>query len=211
MGLGFGDFMLGNFRTVPSPTDFLNQQAITAAARGMQGPTQHRAYRPGSNSFQSRSRDPGFVSTGEPSRRRFPNTGSSTSTRASVRETTRTESKPGAETKRPSSVSTVPTPPLDSFFDPSLKLVWPMNSPIDGDLGQKRDISDQASLSVLQETRQSQFASLATVTDARQKLLDYGRPALKELRTTSTTPVAESFHQFLLSLYESLAQASAAH
>jgi hypothetical protein len=92
-----------------------------------------------------------------------------------------------------------------------MKLVWPANSPVDGDLGQKRDLSDEASLNVLQESKQAQFASLSTVTDARQKLLDYGRPALKELRTTSTAPVAEAFHQFLLSLYESLAQASAAH
>ena len=56
-GMGFGDGFFLNFRNVPSPTDFLNQRAIQASARGMQGPTQNRAYTAGANSFHSRSRD----------------------------------------------------------------------------------------------------------------------------------------------------------
>jgi len=51
-------------------------------------------------------------------------------------------------------------------------------------------------------------ASLSTVTQARQKLLDYGRPALKEIRQSATPRIADTFHLFLLSLYESLAQAA---
>jgi len=100
---------------------------------------------------------------------------------------------------------------LASFFDASLKLVWPKESPIDGDLKQKRDISDQASLVVLNETKRYQTATLSSVTEARQKLLDYGRPALQKIRSTNTAPIAESFHQFMLSLYESLAQAASPH
>ena len=45
------------------------------------------------------------------------------------------------------------------------------------------------------------------MTEARQKLLDYGRPALKYVRTHETPRVADSFHGFLLMLYDSLAQA----
>jgi hypothetical protein len=98
--------------------------------------------------------------------------------------------------------------PLFSFFDAAQKLVWPSESPITGDLKEKRDISDQASLVVLEETKQHGVASIATVTGARQKLLDYGRPALQEVRASATPRVADTFHLFLLSLYESLAQAA---
>ncbi len=60
---------------------------------------------------------------------------------------------------------------------------------------------------MLKETKQRSAASINTVTEARQKLLDYGRPALRELRETSTPRIADTFHLFLLSLYDSLAQA----
>ena len=46
------------------------------------------------------------------------------------------------------------------------------------------------------------------MTTTRQKLLDYGQPALHFMRTHTTPRVAETFHLFLLSLYESLAQAA---
>ena len=46
------------------------------------------------------------------------------------------------------------------------------------------------------------------MTDARQKLLDYGQPALSDIRSHSTPRVAEAFHLFLLTLYDSLAQAA---
>jgi len=63
-------------------------------------------------------------------------------------------------------------------------------------------------LLALQEKQKSGVASMAAVTDARNKLLDYGRPALQIVRTQETPRVADSFHLFLLSLYESLAQAA---
>jgi hypothetical protein len=89
-----------------------------------------------------------------------------------------------------------------------MKLVWPSESPVDGELGEKRDTSDQASLGVLKETKEHQLASLATVADARQKLLDYGRPALQQIRVVATTRIADIFHEFMLSLYDSLEQAA---
>jgi hypothetical protein len=46
------------------------------------------------------------------------------------------------------------------------------------------------------------------VAEARQKLLDYGRPALHYVKAHETPRVADSFHGFLLSLYDSLAQAA---
>ncbi len=52
------------------------------------------------------------------------------------------------------------------------------------------------------------LARLSTVTDARQKLLDYGRPALQQVREQSTPALADSFHVFLLSLYGNLGAAA---
>ena len=46
------------------------------------------------------------------------------------------------------------------------------------------------------------------VTTARERLLDYGRPALREISANATPRIADSFHIFMLSLYESLAQAA---
>ena len=98
--------------------------------------------------------------------------------------------------------------PLASFFDVAKRLVWPGDAPVTGDLQQKRDISDEGCLAVLGEFQARGHASIATVTDSRQKLLDYGQPALQEIRTTATPRVADAFHLFLLSLYESLTQSA---
>ena len=46
------------------------------------------------------------------------------------------------------------------------------------------------------------------MTFAREKLLVYGQPALQVIRSTTTPRIAENFHNFLLSLYDSLAQAA---
>ena len=91
---------------------------------------------------------------------------------------------------------------------PQNKLAWPSESPTEGELKAKRDESDQACLAVLEETKQHGVAAISSVSDARQKLLDYGRPALQEVRAAATARVADTFHLFLLSLYESLAQAA---
>jgi hypothetical protein len=98
--------------------------------------------------------------------------------------------------------------PLASFFDAAKRLVWPSDAPITGDLKQKRDVSDEGCLAVLGEFQTRGRASIATVTDTRQKLLDYGQPALQEIRLYATPRVADAFHLFLLSLYESLAQSA---
>jgi hypothetical protein len=115
-----------------------------------------------------------------------------------------------AETQ-PQPAASYPQPiiPLASFFDDTGRLGWPGEAPVAGDLQAKRDISDQSSLAVLDEKKQHGIASVASVTGARQKLLDYGRPALQEVRNNNTPRVSDTFHLFLLSLYESLAQAAA--
>jgi hypothetical protein len=98
--------------------------------------------------------------------------------------------------------------PLASFYDANGQFAWPADSPISGDLKEKRASFDQASQVVLDETKKNGVASMASVTDARQKLVDYGRPALSYVRAHETARLADTFHLFMLSLYESLAQAA---
>jgi hypothetical protein len=192
---------IGGFNYVPSPTDFVNQHSLLNAGRATRGPVSNNVYSGNPNSYINRVRDNGFVSHSDV--RRFPPV---------------TRPRRGGSTTRPAeplavaAVAPAPAPrpvlPLASFFDASFKLVWPAEAPVDGDLQGKRDRSDQSSLAVLDETRRYQAAALPTVTEARERLLDYGRPALQHIRSTATPRIADTFHLFLLSLYESLAQAA---
>jgi hypothetical protein len=199
LGVGFG---LG-FRTVPSPTDFLNQHALVNAQRAS-GPTSNNVYAGNPNSYINRVRDDNFTPSYNVARRR-------TSSSAAVsRAPSLGAAAPVAAAAPASAAKPKPAPALASFFDGARHLVWPADAPVDGDLKPKRDVSDQASLAVLDEVVHQGRSTVGSATDARRKLLDYGRPALKEIRETATAGVADSFHSFLLSLYESLRQSAAA-
>jgi hypothetical protein len=190
MGFGWG---MGLMHQVPSPTGFLNQHALIAAGRGPQGPSR-TPYAGNPNAYFNRIRDNGFVPHYDVRRRRAPTYRAESM--ASLGNTNRVEPQPAAATN--------PVVPLGHFFDAGKRFVWPGDSPSNGDLSAKRDASDQAMLAVLEETKQQTTASIASVVDARQKLLDYGRPALQEIRAQATPPVADGFHRFLLSVYDSL-------
>lgn len=193
MGLGAG-WGWGIFGIGPSPsTQFLNENANRRMALGRTSTRSHSAYSGNPNAYFNRVRDNGFVSHYDARRRRAPSYGSgrTTPTANRVRE-------------EPQPASTAAIVPLANFFDASLRLVWPQESPVDGDLKEKRELSDQAVLAVLKEKKQQGAASITSTAEARQKLIDYGRPALKQLRAVATTPIADSFHGFLLSLYDSL-------
>jgi hypothetical protein len=190
-GWGWGIFGVG-----PSPsTQLLNQHALNRAAGGRTSSRSHRAYSGNPNAYFNRVRDNGFVSHYDVQRRRAPSYQSGQSTANRVREETR---------QAPSPSATAANLPLASFFDASMRLVWPRESPVDAELQEKRDLSDRAALAVLTEKQQQGVASITSATEARQKLLDYGRPALRQVRAAATTPIADSFHRFLLSLYDSL-------
>jgi hypothetical protein len=195
LGAGWG---WGIFGVQPSPsTQVLNQHAVNRAAGGVTSSRSHRAYSGNPNAYFNRVRDNGFVSHYDVRRRRAPSyqSGPSTSAANRVREATQSAPSPSA---------TAAIAPLASFFDASLRLVWPQESPVDGELQEKRDLSDHAALAVLKEKQQQDVASITSAAGARQKLLDYGRPALRQLRAAATPPIADSFHRFLLSLYDSL-------
>jgi hypothetical protein len=188
-GWGFG------FHQVPDPTNYIYQNALVAAGRGYQGPTR-TPYAGNSNAYFNHVRDNGFVERynvdrREPSYYRYVPT--------------------SARAAQPSPTAVAPEKPLlplASFYDQQGQIAWPGDSPTAGDLEEKRATFDQASQIVLDESKKSGVASMASVTDARQKLIEYGRPALQYVRGHETARLADTFHLFLLSLYESLAQAT---
>jgi hypothetical protein len=196
-GMGWGWGLLGPQES--AATRFTNEHALSRV--GIVGARQpgrsHSPYTGSSNAYFNRIRDNGFVSHYDVRRRRAPSYQPARS--ASV-------GNSGLDTAR--QTSRPPAPPLLDFFDASLRLVWPQESPIDGDFKEKRDISDQATLDVLKQTKSYGAAAITTATQARQKLVDYGKTALQHLRAAATPPIADSFHRFLLSLYDSLEAAA---
>lgn len=187
----------GGYYTPPS-VDVINRAAIDRIANAQADRTP-AGYVDDSNAYYRKSRDPEFFEKYDIETRRAMEA--------------RVARKPPIQggTSRPApSRSNPPTPlvPIASFFDKSDRLVWPSDSPTTGDLGPKRVASDRASLVVLAETRQQGLASLASVTEARKKLLDYGQPALTYVSEHLTPRVVDTFHLFLLSLYEALQQAA---
>jgi len=194
-GMGWG---WGGFSQVPKPESFINSKALIDAGRDTHIPSRN-VYANNPNSYINHIRDNGFVERYDVARRdpSYYRYASPPSQPLGARPT------PAAMTL----AQQTPRLPLASFYNAENQIVWPADAPVAGDLKEKREIFDQASQAVLSESKKSGVASVATVTDARQKLLDYGRPALHHLRIYETPRVADTFHLFLLSLYESLAQA----
>ncbi len=199
-GFGYGGFM-GGFNYVPSPTNFLNDHAMLNAARAGRPPS-NNVYSGNPNSYVNRVRDNSFVPRYDVRRR--PAGGSQVEMGTSLGQRPAPAPAPVTETAKAAEAVVRSVLPLASFFDGSRKLVWPADSPVDGDLKPKRDVSDQASAAVLKEVEQHGRAPIALAADARLKLLDYGRPALQVIRETSTPRIADAFHAFLRSLYDSL-------
>jgi hypothetical protein len=198
-GFGGGGFGFGfGFNNVPQPGTFINSKALIDAGRNTHIPSRD-VYANNPNSYINHIRDNGFVEhydvyRHDPAYNRYlPPT------------------SPPAGPRTTPTAMTVPQPmpslPLASFYNADGQIVWPADAPSAGDLKDKRSAFDQASQAVLTEAKKTGVASIATVTDARQKLLEYGRPGLQYVRTHETARVADTYHLFLLSLYESLAQA----
>jgi hypothetical protein len=178
----------------------LNQRALIAAQRGLQGPQSHEVYANNPNAYINHVRDNGFVERYDVARRE-------PSVYRRVRRSAASPSSTPTTTSATMMAPPTPTLPLASFYNAESELVWPAEAPTAGDLKAKRAIFDEASKAVFDETKKSGVASIATVTDARKKLIEYGRPGLQYARAHDTPRIADTYHLFLLSLYESLAQA----
>jgi hypothetical protein len=195
-GFGGVGFFGGFGGMVQQPSDFVNQVAL-AQMNHVRGPIQNNVYANNPNAYYNHIRDNGFVDRYYPDRRDPAYYGYA--------------ARPRAHRTTPTSATAAPARPivpLISFFNDKNQLVWPGDAPKSGDQKEKRDAVDKACLAVLEEVKKNGVASIASVTEARQKLLDYGRPALKSVQASETARVADSFHVFLLSLYDSLAQAA---
>ena len=197
--IGFG-FDL--FRSVPSPTQFINDHALTRAAAGRRLPSRN-VYAGNPNSYTNRIRDNGFSSHYGTESRRSPGYDVARRRTPSVRQASN-NTPPSAPVAAPEA-DPRPVYPISSFFNAARVLVWPAESPVTEELKPKRDISDQRCLVVLELVEKHRSAPITTVTEARQHLLEYGQPALRLVRSISTPRLAEGFHMFLLSLYDSLA------
>jgi hypothetical protein len=199
--MGFGGFGWGwggaAFSQVPKPESFLYQKALVDAGRGTQLPSRD-VYANNPNSYINHIRDNGFVE-------RYPVGRGYAGTYAYA-----PRPAPAAPAVTPTALTVtqqMPALPLSSFYNAQHQIVWPADAPVAGDLQAKREVFDRASDAVLTEMKKNGVASVASVIDARQKLLDYGRPGLQYVRAHDTPRVADTYHLFLLSLYESLAQA----
>jgi hypothetical protein len=195
-GMGMGGFGwgwgFGGFSQVPKPESYLYQKSLVDAGRAIPTPSRD-VYANNPNSYINHLRDNGFVEHYSAARREpsYYRTGSAP-------RTSPTALRVAQQTL---------VLPLDSFYGRDGKIEWPGDAPTAGDLSERRAAFETECHTVLDELKKNSVASIATVTEARQKLLDYGRPALHYLRVHETSRVADSFHLFLLSLYESLAQA----
>ena len=194
MGMGMGcwgwGWAWGGFSQVPKPESYLYQKSLADSQRAIAA---RDGYADNPYSYMNRVRDSRVVGSysairREPARKRNGAGPRTTTTALLVSRQT-------------------PTWPLASFYGPEGKIGWPANTPTAGDLGERRAAFEPACRAVLDEVKQNSVASIARVADARRKLLDYGRPALEHVRAHESPRVAEAFHQYLLSLYQSLAQA----
>jgi len=208
-GYGFGYGF--NFNYEPPDVSYINSKSLLNASQAMEGRGQTDAYADRSNAYFNHLHDDsayekmnvGTRRTLEADIGRYSD-GPPPSPTPPASTGRATPPSPGqATSSRPA-----PVIALASFFDRYQKLDWPAGAPTYGKLGTSRLAADQACLAVLNEYNLRGLAQVGTVTEARSKLLDYGRPALEYVRNNTTARIADSFHLFLLSLYESLAQAA---
>jgi hypothetical protein len=190
----FGGFGWGLGYQTPASVNFLNEHA--AARVGSVAARQRRDLR----APAPVSRDADFFNRYDAETRaamvdrvaRYP--------RRSFARPTQTPAAAVAENPTPAD----PVSPLSSFFNPMRQLIWPADSPTGGELAAKRSSSDTKTLEVFNELETHGHALVATATDARIRLIEYGQPALQFMRDNSTPAVADGFHSFLLSLYDSI-------
>jgi hypothetical protein len=203
-GMGFGFYQPGSMSQ-----QMLDSWALQNGARATMGPVQNNVYAGNPNAFVHRLREPGVMERYDPETRR------QMEARVGRFSISSPPSRRQAVAAAPAPVAVAaaaepagPDLPLSSFFDRYQKLVWPGESPVHGELGPARAAADLACLAVLNDSILRGLARVGVVTEARSKLVDYGRPALIYIRENSTPRIADTFHQFMLSLYDSLGQAA---
>ncbi len=207
LGYGWGGFYGGGQMYNQQTLNYLTQRSLAAgnaayAARS-NGPMGNNVYAGNPNAYYNHVRDPDFFQRFDISSRRTIESQVARNVEPDLVRSTPTAGA-GAGTSRTSRTS----PPLLHFFSTVGKLVWPSDAPTGGDLGPKRQAIDQSTGDIYREVKDRGFASIGLVTDARTKLVDYGRPALDYLHRSSSPAVADTFHRFLLSFYDALGRSA---
>jgi hypothetical protein len=205
-GYGFGGFgggQIGNYMTAQNINDRSSAAANHAYAIRQSLPGTGNVYANNPNSYINNVRDASFSERFDPSTRR-------TIESEVVRRPERGPTASSAPNPSPPRSRAASIMPLAQFFSAAGVLVWPSEAPLDGALASQRGQADTSAKDVLQQVKTQGFAPVGLVTDARTKLIAYGTPALTYLGEHTTPAVVDSFHRFLLSLYDSLGAAGTA-
>ena len=89
--------------------------------------------------------------------------------------------------------------PMSQVIAPDGKVLWPSAAPVNGELGEHRSAAEAAVREASGEFRSSGRATIASVSEAKERLYAYGRPALRDLNSGSR-PDAVTLLRFLASL-----------
>lgn len=193
-GMGFGGGMFGPFfAPYVSPTQLVqDRRPIT---QNVGGPVSRPAVTSG-NAYWNNLREPvtqSYTMTPRSDLRRGSRNIDSLTSQRSV------ASKPAA---KPNEVRT-PLTHFNGFFSSTGQLVWPADSPIEGEFSGKRAAVDSAMVTLKNELQTSRHPSVASIITSRNELLAYGRPALTDLREKQPAR-ADSFHAWMLDLYNTI-------
>ncbi|WZO99930.1 hypothetical protein EP7_001548 [Isosphaeraceae bacterium EP7] len=197
-----------------SPGDFLNDRALQNAATArtaQQGGGSGGVQLNSGNMYWNNLRDPAFVERyGAADRAPLSRRTTTPLNRApAVAAAATPAARPAAA--QPSTAATsimAPAIVLDAYFDSMGRFRWPADAEIAEDLASKRQRAEAEVVAALREWQASRVTRLQTATTARQALLEFGQPTLQRLRETTSSQVAETFHVFLLGLYNGLEQAT---
>lgn len=215
-GFGFGGMMGGGGYSNMATLNYINSRSEAAAsaayserARGPFGTGSGNPYQGNANAYVNRVHDDQFFERYNASSRRSIESHVARRPDPSLLNDIPPPTGPKEPTPPPAQARAPRTvPAFDTFFTPNGVLVWPSNSPAEGELGSKQKDAGQAAAMVFAQVRSQGYAPVGIVTDARTKLVTYGQPALLYLRQKTTPAIADGFHTFLLGLYDSLGQAA---
>jgi hypothetical protein len=89
--------------------------------------------------------------------------------------------------------------PMSQVVTTDGKVLWPSPAPVNGELGALRQAAEAAVREAAAEFRSGGRATIASVSEAKEQLYAYGRPALRDLNRESR-PDAVTLLRFLASL-----------
>jgi hypothetical protein len=191
---GFGGGQIGNMAIMNNINDRSAAAANYAYSTRQSLPGSGNVYRNNPNAYINNVRDTSFFQRYDVATRRTMENSVSR--------------RPVTSTASASATPSRTVLPLASFFSAAGKLIWPSESPTTGQLGDKKQAANTASEAVYRDVGSRGFAPVALVSDARTRLVEYGRPALSYMREHTTPAVVDSFHKFLLGIYDAIGSAS---